>query len=222
MKIFLSVSLQNPPTCMLEQLIVLSNMSEKEGGEASFSIDMFDPSKPDQSSVPGQQHDVGLPVHQLQEIGASDLLPSSGFLSIDHLCNCDDDAQTKSVQLRTSPCCIEEFLAVKECFFVLMGQLNPKPTPIVVFLHPLMGCNFSMTISYDLRLRRLCIYCVGGKRITDRQMQNAIERRQKVFQGLLLSVFQQLQVLKPQLLLLFLLLLILAPLSLSAICFSLS
>ncbi len=222
MKIFLSVSLQNPSTCMLEQLIVLSNMSEKEGGEASFSIDMFDPSKPDQSSVPGQQHDVGLPVHQLQEIGASDLLPNSGFLSIDHLCNCDGDAQTKSVQLRTSPCCIEEFLAVKECFFVLTGQLNPKPTPIVVFLHSLTGCNFSMTISYDLRLRRLCIYCVGGKRITDRQMRNAIERRQKVFQGLLLSVFQQLQVLKPQLLLLFLLLLILAPLSLSAICFGLS
>jgi hypothetical protein len=126
---------------MFEQLIVLSNMSEKEGGEASFSIDMFDPSKPDQSSVPGQQHDVSLPVHQLQEIGASDLLPSSGFLSIDHLCNCDDDAQTKSVQLRTSPCCIEEFLAVKECFFVLMGQLNPKPTPIVGFLHSLTGCN---------------------------------------------------------------------------------
>ncbi len=129
MKIFLSVSLQNPPTCMFEQLLVLSNMSEKEGGEASFSIDMFDPSKPDQSSVPGQQHDVGLPVHQLQEIGASDLLPSSGFLSIDHLCNCDDDAQTKNLQLRTSPCCIEEFLAVKECFFVL----NPKPT---LNLHP--------------------------------------------------------------------------------------
>jgi hypothetical protein len=206
---------------MFEQLLVLSNMSEKEGGEASFSIDMFDPSKPDQSLVPGEQHDVGLPVHQLQEIGASDLLPSSGFLSIDHLCNCDDDAQTKSVQLRTSPCCIEEFLAVKECFFVLTGQLKPKPTPIVGFLHSLTGCNFSMTISYDLRLRRLCVYCVGGKRITDRQMRNAIERRQKVFQGLLLSVFQQLQVLKPQLLLLFLLLLILAPLSLSAICFGL-
>ncbi len=46
-------------------------MSEKEGGEASFSIDMFDPSKPNQSSVPGEQHDVGLPVYQLQEIGAS-------------------------------------------------------------------------------------------------------------------------------------------------------
>jgi len=42
---------------MFEQLLVLSNMSEKEGGEASFSIDMFD-----QSSVPGKQHDVGLPV----------------------------------------------------------------------------------------------------------------------------------------------------------------
>ncbi|CAM6036430.1 unnamed protein product [Sphagnum compactum] len=63
----------------------------------------------------------------------------------------------------------------------------------IVFLHSLTGCNFSMTISYDLRLRRLYIYCVGGKRITDRQMRNAIERRQKVFQGLLLSVFQQLQ-----------------------------
>ncbi len=56
---------------MFEQLLVLSNMSEKEGGEASFSIDMFDPSN----------------------------------------------------------CCIEEFLAVKECFFVLI----PKPT---LNLHP--------------------------------------------------------------------------------------
>lgn len=57
-----------------EQLIVLSNMSE-EGGEVSFSIDMFDLSKLDQPD-PGQHS--SLPVHQLQEIGAGDLLPSAG------------------------------------------------------------------------------------------------------------------------------------------------
>lgn len=58
------------------QLMVLSNMSE-EGENSSFSIDMFDPSKVDGS---GPQHQPSLPVHQLQEIGAGDFLPSAGML----------------------------------------------------------------------------------------------------------------------------------------------
>lgn len=55
--------------------MVLSNMSE-EGDNSSFSIDMFDPSKVDDSN-PKQQ--PSLPVHQLQEIGAGDFLPSAGI-----------------------------------------------------------------------------------------------------------------------------------------------
>ena len=54
--------------------MVLSNMSE-EGENSSFSIDMFDSSKVE-GSDPKQQ--PSLPVHQLQEIGAGDLLPSGG------------------------------------------------------------------------------------------------------------------------------------------------
>ena len=50
--------------------MVLSNMSE-DGEASSFSIDMFDP-----GSDPVQQ--PSLPVHQLQEIGAGDFLPTRG------------------------------------------------------------------------------------------------------------------------------------------------
>jgi hypothetical protein len=68
--------------CLL-QLMVLSNMAE-EGGSSSFSIDMFDPSK-----VDGSDPQPSLPVHQLQEIGVGDLLPSGGicFISlVSHVC----------------------------------------------------------------------------------------------------------------------------------------
>lgn len=56
--------------------MVLSNMNE-EGENSSFSIDMFDPSKVDASDP--NQH-PSLPVHQLQEIGAGDFLPSGGMV----------------------------------------------------------------------------------------------------------------------------------------------
>jgi len=56
--------------------MVLSNMSV-EGDNSSFDIDMFDPSKVD-GSDPNQQ--PSLPVHQLQEIGAGNFLPSAGML----------------------------------------------------------------------------------------------------------------------------------------------
>lgn len=55
-------------------------MSE-EGQNISFSIDMFDPSKADNPDPKQQQ---SLPVHQLQEIGAGDLLPSAGSLCSIH------------------------------------------------------------------------------------------------------------------------------------------
>ncbi|KAG0570699.1 hypothetical protein KC19_6G181500 [Ceratodon purpureus] len=88
------------------KLMVLSNMSE-EGENSSFSIDMFDPSKVD-GSDPTQQ--PSLSVHQLQEIGAGDFLPSG-----------------------------------------------------------------------------------DGKRMTDTQMRNAIGRRQRAFDTLLLTVFNHIQ-----------------------------
>lgn len=63
--------------------MVLSNMSE-EGENSSFSIDMFDPSKVDASDP--NQH-PSLPVHQLQEIGAGDFLPSAGMVLNEILVN---------------------------------------------------------------------------------------------------------------------------------------